>query len=260
MEARGAMAVNRYWAFGVAAVLAALLALLLVTGANRAVFFFINGFPWPAAARLWSDITIFGDALPLLCLLLPFVGRRPDFVWAVVVAVLVVACGVDWAKDYFHTPRPPAVLAAGQFHLIGFRAVTGSFPSGHSAAAFAFAGGICMLRFPWPAKVAVLLMAALVAVSRLAVGIHWPVDVLGGALFGWFGMMASIWLAARWRWGFEAGVQRGIALLLVVAALYMAWRFDAGYPLARPLLVALSVVTLVGAWPGLRRLFGKNDL
>ena len=260
MEKRLENVIDLRGATVVAAVLSLLLAALLYTGANLDVFFSINRFPWPVAARLWSSVTIFGDTLPLLCLLLPFFSRRPDFIWTIMVSVIVVAFGVDWAKEYFHTPRPPAVLLANQFHLIGFRAVTGSFPSGHSAAAFTFAGAICMMRFPWPAKVAALSGAALVAMSRVAVGIHWPLDVLGGALFGWFGVMASIWLASRWRWGLKLGAQRGFAVLLVAAALFMAWDYDAGYPLARPLLVTISVVTLVWAWPGLRRLFGKNAL
>ncbi len=244
------------WAIGVPIVAALLLALLLATGANREVFFLVNRFPWPADARLWSNVTVFGDTMTLLCLLLPFVGRRPDLIWAIMVALIVVSFGVDGAKDLFNTPRPPAVLLPDQFHLIGFRAVTGSFPSGHSAAAFAFAGAICMLRFPLPAKIAALTGAVLVAVSRVAVGIHWPQDVLGGAVLGWLGMLASIWLAARWPRGLNPGVQRGFALLLVTAALYAAWTYNAGYPLARPLLIVLPLAMLLLAWPGLRRLFG----
>ena len=139
------------WALGVPIVAALLLALLLATGANHEVFFLVNRFPWPADARLWSNVTIFGDTMPLLCLLLPFAGRRPDLVWAVMVALIVVSFGVDGAKDLFNTPRPPALLLPDQFHLIGFRAVTGSFPSGHSRttcwAAQYSAGSAC-----WPAS------------------------------------------------------------------------------------------------------------
>ena len=134
------------------------------------------------------------------------------------------------------------------------------FSGESSAAAFAFAGAICMLRFPLPAQGAALTGAVLVAVSRVAVGIHWPQDVLGGAVFGWLGMLASIWLAARWRWGLNAGAQRGFALLLVIAALYTAWTYTAGYPLARPLLIVLPLAMLALAWPGLRRLFGTPAL
>jgi undecaprenyl-diphosphatase len=57
-----------------------------------------------------------------------------------------------------------------------------SFPSGHSAAAFAFATGVGHVL---PA-VAIPLrgLAALVAYSRVHTGVHYPGDVVAGALIG----------------------------------------------------------------------------
>jgi undecaprenyl-diphosphatase len=59
---------------------------------------------------------------------------------------------------------------------------TGSFPSGHSATAFACATVIAGAspRLAVPAYV----LAALVAWSRVYVGVHWPLDVIGGAVLG----------------------------------------------------------------------------
>jgi undecaprenyl-diphosphatase len=57
-----------------------------------------------------------------------------------------------------------------------------SFPSGHSASAFAFATGTAkaqpMLSVP------LLVLAALVGYSRVHVGVHYPADVLAGAFIG----------------------------------------------------------------------------
>jgi membrane-associated phospholipid phosphatase len=57
-----------------------------------------------------------------------------------------------------------------------------SFPSGHSAAAFAFASGVGhvlpVAGFPLRG------LAALVAFSRVHTGVHYPGDVLAGALLG----------------------------------------------------------------------------
>jgi membrane-associated phospholipid phosphatase len=57
-----------------------------------------------------------------------------------------------------------------------------SFPSGHSAAAFAFAGGAgsVMPAVSLPLHV----LAALVAYSRVHTGVHWPLDVVAGSVLG----------------------------------------------------------------------------
>ena len=57
-----------------------------------------------------------------------------------------------------------------------------SFPSGHSAAAFAFATGVGHV-LP-SAAVPLRALAALVAYSRVHTGVHYPGDVVAGALIG----------------------------------------------------------------------------
>jgi membrane-associated phospholipid phosphatase len=70
---------------------------------------------------------------------------------------------------------------------------TTSFPSGHAASAFAFATGaayaIPALGFPLNAA------AALVAYSRVHTGVHYPADVIAGAVTG--AALAPVAIAAR---------------------------------------------------------------
>ena len=60
-----------------------------------------------------------------------------------------------------------------------------SFPSGHSAAAFCAVGvlyGAKIKRLLWPS----FILACLIAFSRLYLYVHFPTDVLAGALCGFF--------------------------------------------------------------------------
>jgi undecaprenyl-diphosphatase len=60
--------------------------------------------------------------------------------------------------------------------------ISHSFPSGHAASAFAFAAGVGATQ---PAAAVPLRgLAALVSYSRVHTGVHYPGDVVGGALLG----------------------------------------------------------------------------
>jgi membrane-associated phospholipid phosphatase len=245
--------IDRRWAGAVILGQLVLLLGLWLSGGNREVFLWVNQLApqWPV---FWSWVTLLGDTLVLFSLLLLFVGRRPEVVWSVVIAALLVSLAVHGIKPFLDWPRPPAVFAAGQLQTIGYVASSGSFPSGHTAAAFTLAGVLCMLSSARWLKWSVLLLAALVGVSRMAVGIHWPVDVVGGALLGWLAAASGIWLAARSRWGMGRHAQRLIALILLGITVLLFFSGDLGYPLGRPLLIMLPLLVLPASLPGLRRI------
>lgn len=87
-------------------------------------------------------------------------------------------------------PRPFVALA-DITRLVEKSADSPAFPSGHATAAFAIAFGL----FLWNRRIGIvaLILATIVSVGRVAVGVHYPTDVLGGAVLGsvtsWIGWM-----------------------------------------------------------------------
>lgn len=83
-----------------------------------------------------------------------------------------------------------------------------SFPSGHTAASFAATGALkaCGSRL-WPPA---FVLATLIAFSRLYLYVHWPSDVLAGAVLGAaVGFLADRLLRRWFPWPAEGGPERG---------------------------------------------------
>src|SRR3569623_2341422 len=123
----------------VPAVILLLLALVVLLQLNQPLLFFINGAERQLPDGWWSHWTVLGDALVVMTLALPRVGRRPDLVRSVCLAALVVTIMVHVLKPWIAAPRPPALHDPALFHVIDRALCSSSFPSGHSAAAYALA-------------------------------------------------------------------------------------------------------------------------
>jgi undecaprenyl-diphosphatase len=129
---------------------------------------------------------------------LALLWRRPWFL-VLLVAADLAADGLSLVlRQWIGRLRPPLVYPEPR-PLVP-TPHTGSFPSGHSATVIAW--GSPRLALP------VFVLAALVAWSRVYVGVHWPLDVLGGAALGVLVAIALLKLAAsrpRLRPGSPAG-------------------------------------------------------
>jgi len=167
--------------------------IIAATGANQALFMMINQLASHFSDRLWSNFTILGDTMVAFALLLPFVGRRPDIIWALLLAALAATMWVHVLKPLLDVPRPAALLATDTFHIIGPELHRGSFPSGHTTTAFTLAGVIILSITNPFARTAILILACCAGISRIAVGAHWPADVAAGMFGGWIAAVIGVY-------------------------------------------------------------------
>jgi undecaprenyl-diphosphatase len=104
--------------------------------------------------------------------------------WGVLLLTVIAVAVADWTsialKTLFDRPRPP--LRYPEPKTLVPLPHDASFPSGHAATSFA-AATILSFAFPRWAP-AFLVLAAAVAFSRVYVGVHYPLDVIGGAALG----------------------------------------------------------------------------
>lgn len=117
------------------------------------IFFILFALLW-----LWGDIT------------------TKKYIAKMIIFTIIGGCICQLISHFFHMPRP-FVLGIG--HNIISHAPTGSFPSNHmfifSSIAFSY------LFSPYKKYgIALLFVAWLVGWSRVFVGVHFPLDILGG--------------------------------------------------------------------------------
>jgi undecaprenyl-diphosphatase len=78
-------------------------------------------------------------------------------------------------------PRP-FVADPGAVHLFAHHVADPGFPSDHATAAFAIGVALLLRQRTW--GIVVLVLASILAFGRVAMGVHYPSDVLAGALLG----------------------------------------------------------------------------
>ena len=130
-------------------------------------------------------ITYLGDAgilwIILSVLFLIFVKTRKTGLMTASALILDLLTVNILLKNIIARTRPYEVIE--NLTILIEKQSDKSFPSGHTAASFAF---VSVLWFMAPKKVSIpfTVVAALIAYSRLYLGVHYPTDVLGGVVVG----------------------------------------------------------------------------
>lgn len=150
---------------------------------------------------------------PFLDTVMPYISSlaRNGEVWILLALVLVcfkktrkvgVAMGIAMAcgylignlglKNLFARTRPYDVT---EVELLVAKLHDFSFPSGHTLVSFEAATALWYYHRRW--GIAAFVLAALIALSRLYLFVHYPTDVLAGALLGIGIGLASCWVVNR---------------------------------------------------------------
>lgn len=207
---------------------------MMATHSNRAHF-----------SDAWALLTVLGFGWPLLIIGSIYAGRDSRLLAAFVKVSLLATAAAQIPKLLMPVPRPALLLDPAQLVIVGEPVLhTGSMPSGHALATFS------MLTVAWLGRrslasremrqpmsliwLALLVLGIAVAWSRVAVGAHWPADVLVGSGLGLgVGVMAWQW-ESFWPWrswfSTAAGQWSVVAFLLIAAGAWIATK--TGYPSA----------------------------
>jgi len=193
-------------------VLFAVLAAIVVTGAatqfDISAFYSLNDLSssYPIAAAAIA-VTQFGyePVLALFSALLFFVDRQNAKLALEILMAFVIADAVVLVLDsvYFR-PRPYETLS--NVLLPGGLGNNSSFPSGHATKAFAVAAVVAL---QWGKKAApIVLISCGVALSRVIIGVHYPLDVTAGAVLGAAVGISTVYVSEK----FEIAGRLGVLL------------------------------------------------
>jgi len=122
--------------------------------------------------------------VPGILLIVSFIRKNPELrqsALRILISVALSAIVANILKYTIDLPRPYEIYPFIEKLSVGG---SPSFPSGHTADAFAFAVAAGQIHRKWYILLPGLIWASLVGYSRMSLGVHFPSDVLAGAIIG----------------------------------------------------------------------------
>ena len=162
-----------------------------MTALDQTVFLWLNLGPQTPSSVL--NLALFATQylphwLVATTLTVALVGRQGwrGQAWRVLASIALAVLLAHWLKQVAQFPRPFTLGLGIQWLPHGPSA---GFPSSPAAMAMAFAASACLAPMPWAVRSLLIGVALLVSWSRIALGLHFPSDVLAAWCVG----AASAW-------------------------------------------------------------------
>jgi len=176
-------------------------AFLLING-KAVAFISLNTYHPFLLNVFFINYTFIGDGIFALCLMAAifFYYKRKQQALALLYSFLISGAAVQIIKNLVDSPRPRLFFEAGQYlHFIDgvSLANNSSFPSGHTATAFAIATVMVLMMKDKSWQLLILIAAALVGYSRIYLAQHFLLDVLIGAFIGSTSGVLAVYLSGN---------------------------------------------------------------
>jgi undecaprenyl-diphosphatase len=178
---------------------------------DKKIFLYLNQHHNETSDVIWQAITNIPTWIPLyiFILLMMIIVFKKDSLYLIMGILLVILASDQFTssfmKPFFERLRPCHDFEIGQLvHVVKKCGGQFGFASGHAANSF----GIAMFtwltfRSYWKSTWLMFVWAAIVAFSRIMVGVHYPGDIVVGSLvgmfFGWliFKLLEQIYFRIR---------------------------------------------------------------
>jgi membrane-associated phospholipid phosphatase len=124
-------------------------------------------------------------------------GARWEVLRAMMIGVALSEVITQTLKRLADQPRPTASIPGLEVHGYPKDPYGDAYPSAHTSVTV----GLVTALWPWltwPQRVVGVAIAALVALNRMYIGAHWPLDVVGGVAIGLLSGSLCWLVAARW--------------------------------------------------------------
>lgn len=158
---------------------------------DRDTFLFLNGLGVEQYDSFWFTMTKFPPWIPLFALIIFLVfWKHPLKQGALAMAIyslmiLTVSTAIFYTKQWVGRLRPSSDPEINQLMRLLHTPSDFSFFSGHAAFSFSVAiMAVLLLRSRYKWILVILLWPLLFSYSRIYLGVHYPLDILVGALVG----------------------------------------------------------------------------